>query len=173
MPSPLPRQVQWSLFARRSPLSAAFPMKKAGSAPATVFSGPAQRSLTLRPTHLRSRQATLYIESSDSFVASAAASIATGWSEPVPGGVTPAEVQRLSRRTISPNQASGVQLSRAPGYDPRGAIVFGPFPTVQATNIVKVKATFDADRHWFTPKGETHFPGVHPRRQICQYVMDS
>ena len=32
-----------------------------------------------------SRLATLYIESSDSFVASAAASIATGWSEPVPG----------------------------------------------------------------------------------------
>ena len=27
----------------------------------------------------------LYAESSDSFVASAAASIATGWSEPVPG----------------------------------------------------------------------------------------
>src|SRR5580692_3628295 len=33
----------------------------------------------------RSRHATLYTESSDSFVASAAASIATGWSEPVPG----------------------------------------------------------------------------------------
>ena len=32
-----------------------------------------------------SRLATLYTESSDSFVASAAASIATGWSEPVPG----------------------------------------------------------------------------------------
>jgi hypothetical protein len=32
-----------------------------------------------------SRQATLYTEGSDSFVASAAASIATGWSEPVPG----------------------------------------------------------------------------------------
>jgi hypothetical protein len=31
------------------------------------------------------RQATLYTESSDSFVASAAASISTGWSEPVPG----------------------------------------------------------------------------------------
>jgi hypothetical protein len=49
------------------------------------FSGPAQRSLTLRPARSRSRQATLYTESSDSFVASAAASIATGWSEPVPG----------------------------------------------------------------------------------------
>src|SRR5882762_4494879 len=41
--------------------------------------------LTLRPVRSRSRQATLYTESSDSFVASAAASIATGWSEPVPG----------------------------------------------------------------------------------------
>jgi len=40
--------------------------------------------LTLRPARSRSRQATLYIESSDSFVASATASIATGWSEPVP-----------------------------------------------------------------------------------------
>ena len=55
------------------------------SAPAIIFSGPAQRSLTLRPARSRSRLATLSIESSDSSVASAAASIATGWSEPVPG----------------------------------------------------------------------------------------
>jgi hypothetical protein len=55
------------------------------STPAIVVSGPAQRSLTLWPTRSRSRLATLYIESSDSIVASAAASIATGWSEPVPG----------------------------------------------------------------------------------------
>ena len=55
------------------------------SAPAIVFSRPAQRSLTLRPARSRSRLATLYTESSDSSVASAAASIATGWSEPVPG----------------------------------------------------------------------------------------
>jgi len=71
------------------------------AAPAIVFSGPAQRSLTLRSARSPSRHATLYVESSDSFVASAAASIAsTGWSEPVPGaGVAPAEVQHLSRRT--------------------------------------------------------------------------
>src|SRR6202007_623356 len=50
------------------------------------FSGPAQRSLTLWPARSPSRLATLYTESSDSFVASAAVSIAsTGWSEPVPG----------------------------------------------------------------------------------------
>jgi len=55
------------------------------SAPAIVFSGPAQRSLTLWPARSPSRLATLSIESSDSFVASAAVSIATGWSEPVPG----------------------------------------------------------------------------------------
>jgi len=55
------------------------------SAPAITFSGPAQRSLTLWPIRSPSRLATLYIESSDSFVASAAVSIATGWNEPVPG----------------------------------------------------------------------------------------
>jgi len=55
------------------------------SAPAIVVSGPAQCSLTLWPARSPSRLATLYIESSDSFVASAAVSIATGWSEPVPG----------------------------------------------------------------------------------------
>src|SRR5262249_23310368 len=55
------------------------------SAPAIVVSGPAQRLLTLWPARSRSRLATLSIESSDSFVASAAASIATGWNEPVSG----------------------------------------------------------------------------------------
>ena len=46
--------------------------------------------LTLWPVRSPSRLATLYTESSDSFVASAAASIATGWSEPVPGvGIEP------------------------------------------------------------------------------------
>jgi hypothetical protein len=61
------------------------PCEKVRSAPAIVFSGPAQRSPTLWPARSPSRLATFYIESSDSFVASAAASIATGWSEPVPG----------------------------------------------------------------------------------------
>jgi hypothetical protein len=68
-----------------SPIDCGLPCDKARSAPAIVFSRLAQRSLTLRPARSPSRQATLYTESSDSFVASAAASIATGWSEPVPG----------------------------------------------------------------------------------------
>jgi hypothetical protein len=66
-------------------IASGLPRETVRSAPAIVFSGPAQRSLTLRPARSRSRLATLYIESSDSFVASAAASIATGWNEPVPG----------------------------------------------------------------------------------------
>src|ERR1700679_173617 len=85
MPSPLPRQVQWSLFARHlHRLRPSLCNSQVGS-PAIVFSGPAQRLLTLWPARSRSRLATLSIESSDSFVASAAVSIATGWSEPVPG----------------------------------------------------------------------------------------
>src|SRR5450631_4878003 len=62
------------------------PPETVGSASLQLFfSGPAQRLLTLRPARSRSRLATLSIESSDGFVASAAVSIATGWSEPVPG----------------------------------------------------------------------------------------
>src|SRR5260370_1662650 len=47
------------------------------SAPAIVFSDPAQRSLTLWPARLPSRHATLYTESFASFVSSRAASIVT------------------------------------------------------------------------------------------------
>jgi len=61
------------------------PCEKVRSAPAIIVSGPAQRSLVLWPACSPSRHATLYIEGFDSLVASAAASIATGWNEPVPG----------------------------------------------------------------------------------------
>jgi hypothetical protein len=66
-------------------IASGLPRVTVRSAPAIIFSRPAQRSLALRPARSRSRQATLYTESSDSSVASAAASVATGWSEPVPG----------------------------------------------------------------------------------------
>src|SRR5215472_4457718 len=91
-------------------IASGLPCVTVRSAPAIVFSGPAQRLLTLRPARLPSHHATLSIESSDSFVASAAASIATGWSEPVPGRELPAEVQRLSRRTFSPNNRVKIWL---------------------------------------------------------------
>ncbi len=60
-----------------------------------MVSRPAQRSHCYG---LHARQvaiATLYIRGFSSFVASAAAPIATGWSEPVPGRYTPAVDQRL------------------------------------------------------------------------------
>ena len=102
MPSPLPRQVRWSLFARPSPPSAAFPCETVRSAPAITFSGPAQRSLTLRPARSPSHQCDplhrklrrfgyplrrfgcYRVERTSSRV-----------------GVAPTEVQRLSRRTVS------------------------------------------------------------------------
>ena len=90
MPSPLPRQVRWSLFARLSPSPTAFPVKKSGRLLQLLFRGLLSVHFTLRPACSRSRLATLSIESSDSFVASTAAPIATGWSEPVPGvGIEP------------------------------------------------------------------------------------
>src|SRR5206468_12343136 len=59
------------------------PCEKVRSAPATVFSRPAQRLLTLWPARSPSRHATLYIESSDSFVASAAAKSRPTWRPPL------------------------------------------------------------------------------------------
>jgi hypothetical protein len=78
------------------------PCEKARSAPAIIVSGPAQRSLALWPARSPSHLVTLSIESSDSFVASAAVSIATGWSEPAPGReLHPLKSSAFSRRTFS------------------------------------------------------------------------
>jgi hypothetical protein len=103
MPSPLPRQVQWSLFARASPLSAAFPCVTVRSAPAITFSGPAQRSLMLRPArspshqrdplHRKLRRLGYPRRRFDCYRVERTSSRA---------GVSPAEVQRLSRRTVTP-----------------------------------------------------------------------
>jgi len=49
------RQVGWNLFARTIPFASAFPRTLGGSAPASLFSGPAQRSLTLQPARSPSR----------------------------------------------------------------------------------------------------------------------
>jgi hypothetical protein len=63
----------------------------------------------LWPAHSPSRQATLYTESSGSFVASAAASVATGWSEPVPGReLHPLKSSAFSRRTVTPTILQGI-----------------------------------------------------------------
>ncbi len=51
MPSPLPRHGDWVLSPLASPALPAFPAWVDGSARATSFSRPAQRSLTLRPAH--------------------------------------------------------------------------------------------------------------------------
>src|SRR5215469_9028212 len=90
MPSPLSRQVRWSSFARPSPSSAAFPVKKSGRLLPWLFRDLLSVHSPYGLHARRSRLATLSIESSDSFVASAAVSIATGWNQPVPGvGIEP------------------------------------------------------------------------------------
>jgi hypothetical protein len=76
-------------------ISFGLPTNRGGSAPALSVSGPAQRSLALRPARSPSRLATLCTRGFSSFVASTTALIATGWSEPVPGRVTPAVDHRL------------------------------------------------------------------------------
>ena len=55
MPSPLPRQVRWNGFAQYCSIDFGLPQVVGGSAPALIFSRPAQRSLALRPADSPSR----------------------------------------------------------------------------------------------------------------------
>src|SRR5262249_24525561 len=97
-----PRQVRWTSFARTISILVGLPQLHGGSAPALIVSRPAQRSLTLWPARSRSRLATLFTESSDRFVTSAVVSVATGWSEPVPGReLHPLKSSAFSRRTCN------------------------------------------------------------------------
>src|SRR5579859_3071149 len=100
MPSPIPRQDRWNLSARAIPSASAFPRVLAGRLLRYTFRG-------LLSVHSRyglpARQvaiATLYTGGSSGFVASTAAPIATGWSEPVPGrDFHPLWTHAFSRRT--------------------------------------------------------------------------
>jgi hypothetical protein len=94
------------------------------SAPAIIVSGTAQRSLALRPARSRSRHATLSTESSDSFVASTAASIATRWSEPVP------------ERELHPLKSNAFH----------GALVRQPGPAPVAEDTIAIPAHVAGDR---------------------------
>jgi hypothetical protein len=63
----------------------------------------------------KSPKASLCTRGFSSFVTSTNALIATGWSEPVPGRVYPAEDQRLSRRTQLPVYQSDRNLREPQG----------------------------------------------------------
>src|SRR5215831_21201035 len=96
MPSPLPRQVRWKLIRSYIPIVFGLPVLQVGR----LLHQPFRGLLSVYSRYgLHARQvayATFYTEGFSSFVASAAAPIATGWSEPVPGrDFPPAEDQRL------------------------------------------------------------------------------
>src|ERR1700720_1888154 len=95
MPSRIPRQVLLNLFARTIPPTLAFPRPGTGRPLHYAFRG----LLSVYSRYgLHARQvafATLCTRGFSSLVASTAALIATGWSEPVPGRVTPAVDHRL------------------------------------------------------------------------------
>ena len=82
MPSPLPRHSDWVPTSLSSPAVSAFPAMADGSACATSFSRPAQRSLTLRPAHSRCHQVvTRFTGGFNHFVTSTVAPVASGWSD--------------------------------------------------------------------------------------------
>ena len=100
MPSPLPRQVRWNLFARTVPSASAFPETRAGRLLHYAFRGLLSVHSRYGLHARRVAYATFYTKGFSSFVASAAAPIATGWNEPVPGrDFLPLWTSAFSRRT--------------------------------------------------------------------------
>jgi hypothetical protein len=97
MPSSLPRQDGWKLFAPTLPVTSAFPTKEMGRLLHCGFRG-------LLNVHSRYSlhthgvaYTTLSTEGFSRFVASTTASVVTGWNEPVPGRVyLPLKKHRLS-----------------------------------------------------------------------------
>ena len=87
MPSLLPRQDRWSLFARTTPSTAAFPETVAGWLLHHSFRGLLSVHLGYGLPACRVALTTLCTRGFSGLVASTAALIATGWSEPVPGRV--------------------------------------------------------------------------------------
>jgi hypothetical protein len=93
------------------PATTAFPKTEMGRLPRRKFRGLLGSSLALRPARSRDRRAVLCIEGFDGFVASTAAPIATGWSEPVAGReLHPLKIRAFSRRTPSPLFSVGYAL---------------------------------------------------------------
>jgi hypothetical protein len=97
MPSPLPRQRPWRLIARTPPRLRPSPNDGRVGSCIGCFGACSVFTLHYGLRDLPGRlKTTLYTRGSGSFVASATAPIATGWSEPVPGwDFLPTEDQRL------------------------------------------------------------------------------
>src|SRR5215475_6598604 len=87
MPSPIPRQDWWNLFARTIPSTSAFPEIGAGRLLHQRFRGLLSVHSRYGLHAHRVAFATFCTRGFSSLVASPAALIATGWSEPVPGRV--------------------------------------------------------------------------------------
>src|SRR6267154_5263463 len=89
MPSPIPRQVGWNFFARTIPLASAFPRTGAGRLLHCRFRGLLSVHSRYGLHACQVAIATFCTRGFSSLVASTAALMATGWSEPVPGRVYP------------------------------------------------------------------------------------
>ena len=104
MPPSIPRQVRWKLFAHTPPPAAAFPEERAGRLLRYVFRGLLDVYSHCNLHAHRVAKTTLYTEGSSGFVTSAAASVVTGWNEPVPGwGYLPLKSTGFPRRTAPPS----------------------------------------------------------------------
>ncbi len=102
MPSSLPRRNCKVRLSLASSATLAFPTYPLGRLPHQLFRGLVERSLALRPASSRNHQVILSIEGSGRFVASSAASIATGQATLPRRDFHPPKHTRIHGARISP-----------------------------------------------------------------------
>jgi hypothetical protein len=147
MPSLIPRQVCWNLFARTVPPTSAFPEIGAGRLLHQRFRG----LLSVYSRYgLHARQvafATLYTRGFNSFVAFTAAVIATGWSEPVPGRVYP----RCGPAPFTAHPRIPFERAQTPSPN------FTPSRKRASDKALTFMRTWQTGSRWFSRSWRTYF----------------
>lgn len=135
------------LFARTLPSAASFPMERSGRHLRYGFRGLLDVHSHCNLHVHRVAKTTLYTEGSNCFVTCAAASVVTGWNEPVPGwDYLPLKSTGLSRRT-APHPLLFSEIASATGKHRRPQRrVGGLFACAQKQNSIRLKNAMDASQ---------------------------
>ena len=153
MPSSLPRRNCKVHLSLTSSATLAFPTYPLGRLPRQLFRGLVERSLALRPESSRDHQVILSIEGSDEFVASFAASIATGQ----------ATIPRQDFHLLKYTRIHGARIS--PIVDARSTVTdLCALPPRSSTTLQRSVDLLDG------PHGGRMLAGFEPRKRLMPHA---
>src|SRR5437773_8344199 len=156
MPFPIPRRRCGRHLSLASPAWLGFPLGPQGRPPHRHFRGLIGSSLALRPAASRNHlKVILFIEGSDNFVSSIAASIATGQSDHSQAGLPPAEPNKFhdARTRLVQTSAANKKISLLHNCKWHGCLrpVRRPGSPKSVHNFLDPRSSFCADTELMYP----------------------